>query len=537
MLKQLLINPKTTIQALLLHPITSFPNRPALWVQGLHYTYAELYAMAISIANTIPQDTTQCCVILSSRSVTAYAAILATLLANKAYVPLNPKNNLEHNLYLLSLANTNIVIIDKNSFQEAELFLAACKQSLLVIAHGYNELPTWTKKLTQHQYFFVPQSIKKSALDNKHIQQLPRHNNVYMLLTSGSTGTPKAIMVSQTNLLSYLRNIIERYQPDERDRFSQFAELTFDFSVHDIFVCWAVGACLYSLPENYFMGLPKFVSDHQLTFWASVPSTISTLKQLRKLTPGMFNSLRCSIFCGEPLAVQLARVWHEAAPYSIIDNLYGPTEATVAITGYRWEAGSISPDTDSAIIPIGKPFVGQSIAIIDTQRNRVPAGVIGELCLSGSQVINGYWCNPKLSCERFIVMPDCPEKIWYKTGDLVLWDDHHGLLYKGRCDDEIKIRGYRVDRAEIEVILRRMADTELVAVLPLPVTEEGLILGIVAFIAEPQKDIALILQQCRKQLPNYMVPLKIILLDAMPFNSHGKVNYPKLAQLLKTTIA
>src|SRR5438034_7176814 len=129
-------------------------------------------------------------------------------------------------------------------------------------------------------------------------------------------------------------------------------------------------------------------------------------------------SLRCSLFCGEPLPAAYAQSWQEAAPNSIVENLYGPTEATIAIAHYRWDSKRSSGECVNGIVPIGRIFEGQQFRVTDSQGEKAPIGESGELCLSGSQVTNSYWNNPAKTQMQFVRLTGASEQVWYRTGDL-----------------------------------------------------------------------------------------------------------------------
>jgi non-ribosomal peptide synthetase component F len=225
-------------------------------------------------------------------------------------------------------------------------------------------------------------------------------DGAYLLFASGSTGTPKGVLISHQNVVAYLRTVLSRYRPRPDDLFTQLFDFSFDLSVHDMFVCWNSGACLYCPPAGALMSPGPFVRKHELTFWFSVPSTAATMARLRMLAPGELASLRVSLFCGEALPAGLARMWRQAAPNSIIDNLYGPTEATIAITAYRAPDDGTFPGK-GRVVPIGVPFPGQQAAVIDADGNLVADSEPGELWVGSSQVATGYWHLPEITAERF----------------------------------------------------------------------------------------------------------------------------------------
>src|SRR5262249_22796202 len=139
-------------------------------------------------------------------------------------------------------------------------------------------------------------------------------DGAYLLFTSGSTGAPKGVLVSHRNVTTYLRSVAARYTPNPEDRFTQLFDLTFDLSVHDMFLCWGAGAALYCPPESAKMAPREFVRRHELTVWFSTPSTAAFMLRARMLRPGDFPSLRWSLFCGEPLPKRVAEAFAAAAP-------------------------------------------------------------------------------------------------------------------------------------------------------------------------------------------------------------------------------
>jgi acyl-CoA synthetase (AMP-forming)/AMP-acid ligase II len=230
--------------------------------------------------------------------------------------------------------------------------------------------------------------------------------------------------------------------------------------------------------------------------------------------------------------MRVAREWQQAAPSSTVENLYGPTEATIAFTAYR--VPDDSEDDEPDIVPIGWPLPGQEISVIAPNGRPVPNGEPGELYLSGSQVAGGYWRLPEKTTERFAPPQGVRNGMgWYRTGDLVLNSSKHGLRFLGRIDRQVKIRGYRVELQEIETVMRSTAGTDTVAVIPWPVMRNGLALGVVGFVSGRQATIREILDECHKQLPEYMVPSDINDLAEWPLNSNGKTDYNALRLIVE----
>jgi amino acid adenylation domain-containing protein len=500
-------------------------------VDGERITYRALQRLADKITSTILQQEDgglPLVALWAHRSKTAYAGILSILGAGKGYVPLNPKFPIERTRRMLALSGCGMLIAGTEGFQQLPKLLTEVDRPLTVILPDLVDAIGLASDFPGHRFV----ASKEMADDSFSFRpEVSPTRIAYLLFTSGSTGQPKGVPITQSNVRSYLQYICDRYDVNETDRFSQEFDLTFDLSVHDMFVCWERGACLFSVPEKSVMAPAKFIREHQLTMWFSVPSVIGVLARMRLLSPGCFPSLRYSLFCGEPLAASHAQLWQEAAPNSILENLYGPTETTIAISHYRWHQTGSSAESVNGIVPIGWVFAGQHCSVIDVERNTVPAGVAGELCLCGSQVTTGYWNDPKKTQEQFVRLP-AGEKPWYRTGDMVRQGGNGCLYYLGRMDHQVKIRGYRVELQEIEAVLRRACGTEQVVSIAWPV-ENGSADGVVAFVAGVAAlDVSRALDHCSKILPGYMVPGKIYLCDEMPLNANGKIDRPRLVCLL-----
>jgi amino acid adenylation domain-containing protein len=354
----------------------------------------------------------------------------------------------------------------------------------------------------------------------------------YLLFTSGSTGEPKGVAVTHANVRAYAGALCRLFAVNEHDRFSQMSDLSFDWSVHDLYVCWEGAACLVSVPESAHLAPAKLVREQRLTMWASVPSAVGLMQSFHMLKPGAFPSVRASVFCGEPLPAAYADAWQRAAPNSIVENLYGPTETTVAITRYRWDGAHSPAQCRDGIVPIGWMFDGQQGRVVDADLRAARPGEPGELCLAGSQVALGYWQNPAETARRFVTLPDAGDARWYRTGDLVRQDDDGCLYYLGRLDDQIKIRGYRVELQEIDHVVRQAAHADMVMTVAWPV-RDGSAEGVVTFVAgsDPGGTEG-VLAACRARLPDYMVPREIRFLDALPLSANGKIDRRRLVQLL-----
>lgn len=342
-----------------------------------------------------------------------------------------------------------------------------------------------------------------------------RHSDpeiAYVMFTSGSTGEPKAIEIPHAAAIAYVSHTVERLELGPEDRVSQMHDLTFDFSVHDVWPTWSAGACLCVVPREERFAPAAFIQRQELTVFSCVPSVLASMDRLRLLKPGAFPTLRRAVFCGEALPVELAVKFQEAAPNCVVENMYGPTETTVGITSYRWDPDLSPSRCRRGLVPIGWPFPGQLAEVVD-----------GELWLSGSQ-LGRYLDDP--NHLAFVTPAGSGEPWdgvrWYRTGDLVEQDEGGCLHFVGREDHQVKILGHRVELGEVEAAVRRATGASEVVVL-----ESDGELRAVVVTDELPTDLHRTLG-----LPAHMVPRRWDVVDELPRNENGKVDRRKLAESL-----
>lgn len=513
-------------------------SRPALFVDDTYYSYAELLRRVIRIASALerldPNPDHPLAALFACRSLTAYASLLAILYSGKGYVPLNPYFPLGRNLHIADLGAIEMMVVDAGCEQQAPEVLGQMQNNLTVLLPDRTTLPDWTRSFSRHRFYTQAEIF--GSPPHVHAPKQRAGAIAYLLFTSGSTGIPKGVMVLPDNVNAFVASMLGRYQPTPEDRFSQSSDLSFDASVYDLFVCWGAGACLYSIPQKIRMAPAKFIKEHSLTFWESVPSVITFMKRMYQLKPGVFPALRWSLFGGELLTQEAVQLWQAAAPDSKIENTYGPTEGTICITGYVWQPEHSAAECLNGAVPIGRPYPGQTTAIlIDNELYQEQEGVKGELCLSGSQVTRGYWNNRTETERCYMERVDAAGQTrrWYKTGDLVTWKKGVGYYYLGRVDRQLKIRGYRVELTEIELVLRQVSRSDQVAAVGWPIVA-GNVAGIVGFVCGSKRTDADILAECSQRLPYYMMPRQLRRPAMLPLNASGKTDLLKLVASLNS---
>lgn len=500
------------------------PDRPALQLDTSVLSYAQLRALAATLAQTLaahaPAGEPALTAVFAHRSVTAYAGVLAGLFRGHGYVPLNPGFPTDRTRSMLVRSDCRSLIVDTHGAQQLGEVLDGVAQSLVLLLPEHDDVSALATQWPQHRFLGKHDLVDGSGW----VPAATDPNGIaYLLFTSGSTGQPKGVMVAHRNAVPYIDAMVERYGVTEHDRFSQTFDLTFDLSVHDMFVGWERGACLCAPTQAQKMFPGRYITDCGITMWFSVPSTAVLMNRLKMLKPGKYPQLRYSLFCGEALPVEIVQKWAEAAPQSVVENLYGPTELTIACTLYRWNAQTSPAQSEHGVVPIGEPYPGMTLLVADEHLREVQVGEAGELLMTGPQLTLGYYKDAQRTAAAFVVPPGRSE-VYYRTGDRVRRPvPGQPLVYLGRIDNQIKIQGYRVELGEIEAILRQEAGVDVAIAVGWPVTASGAD-GIVGFLGADQADTAAIRERVISRLPPYMHPSELRLVSEFPLNANGKVD-------------
>ncbi len=512
------------------------PDRPALEVSGRRIPYSELRNWAASLAATLqaaaPADPAYTAV-YASRSPAAYCGILAALLRGHGYVPLNPRFPADRNAFFLQRTGAQALIVDAEGEKTLGHLIGDSEGLIIVLPHRPS-VSDLRAKWPQHR--FVGANELRTAAEWRQ-PEVELDAVAYVLFTSGSTGEPKGVMITHRNISHLLRTMVSRYKMDANDRVSQFADLTFDPSVFDVFAAWECGGCVCCPDAKTLLNPSSFLVENGITIFQSVPSNGLLIKRLGGLKPGRFPKLRVSLFGGEALPMELCRDWQAAAPNSILENLYGPTEVTINSTAYRWHSETSPAECEHGFAPIGALLPGVQGMVVDEEFSQVADGEKGQFLLAGPQRTPGYLGDSARTKGAFVI-PQGARESYYRTGDLVSRVPGKGYYaYHGRLDFQVKVFGMRIELGEVEAALKAATGGAEAAAIGWPVTPTG-VGGIVAFIAGPArpKNQDQVKEALRRRLPPQMVPRAIRFLEKLPLNHNGKIDRLALRRSLDSSV-
>lgn len=489
------------------------PDRLAVFAGGCHASYGELAATASKLAGHFgPPKGSGRVGILATRSVEAYAGILAAGWCGGTYVPLNLKWPEERLAILLDKLELEALVVDANGAALLTPAVLAAAPQKIVIADAAPVVaaPAGVSivRFGDIEAAPMPEPVE---VDPDHI--------AYVIFTSGTTGLPKGVVISCGSLAHYLEKTRGWTRLTADDRIAETCDVTFDLTVHNMFLAFEAGASLNILSPLDMLAPGRFVRARECTVWMSVPTLITLMRNSGALKPGVFPSLRLSIFCGEPLPLSAAQAWAEATPNGSVENIYGPTEGTVICM--RQTLTNLPVVTERRnILAIGTPYDTMEVAILDAEQNPLADGTPGEIALSGPQLAVGYFGSPEQTERQFRIFRG---QRWYLTGDLGMRDADGVFHHLGRTDNQVKVKGNRIELEEVEMHLRRASGSDLVAVVAWPVENESP-QGLVGFVAGSAAGATDIQARMAASLQRYMVPGRIDLVEQLPVNINGKVD-------------
>lgn len=473
---------QAVIQQLFEQQVEKTPNHPALVYKDQKWTYRELNEQANQLARNLRSkgiDREQIVGIMINRSPELIISILAVLKAGGAYLPIDPDYPAGRIQYMLDDSQAKLLLV----------------QPGLQVPADY-----------QGNVLVISSSLMRGDASNLPVINKPC-DLAYMIYTSGSTGNPKGVMIEHSNLCNLVQ-IAQPYQIRENTRVLQFASISFDASVAEIFPTLTIGATLY-LEEKMVLldDLVKYLKEKRINNVTLPPSVLQSIPHEE------LPDLETIISAGEACTPDLVNKWGASRTFI---NAYGPTEATVCTTYAKYNGAADKT-------PIGKPFFNQQVYIVNKDHQLQPVGVPGELCISGDGLARGYWNRPELTAEKFVENPFVPGTKMYKTGDMARWLPDGNIEYLGRFDEQVKIRGHRVELGEITNRLLKHPSVEKATVVA-HTNETGQSYLCTYFTATDPWSVHELRQHMMKELPEYMVPAFFMELEQIPLTPNGKID-------------
>lgn len=501
--------PATTLSALVADQARKTPDAPALADANWQFSYREMRQQVVALAQLLRQRGVKpgdSVAVALPRSVFLTLALHGIVEAGAAWLPLDTGYPDDRLRMMLEDARPSLLIASEDQlarFSDIPGLESLCYQQPLAVADD------------------APLALSK-----------PDHT-AYIIFTSGSTGRPKGVMVGQTAIVNRLLWMQDRYPLSADDVVAQKTPCSFDVSVWEFWWPFIAGARLVMAePEAHRdpQAMQQFFAHYGVTTTHFVPSMLAAfVASLDADSVAACRTLR-RVFCsGEALPTELCREW-ERLTGAPLHNLYGPTEAAVDVSWYPACGPELAAVTGSSV-PIGWPVWNTGLRILDAAMRPVPPGVAGDLYLTGIQLAQGYLGRPDLTASRFIADPFAPGERMYRTGDVARWLANGAVEYLGRSDDQLKIRGQRIELGEIDRAMSALPDVAQ-AVSHACVFNQAAATGgdarqLVGYLVSDSGlplDTAALKARLAEQLPPHMVPVVLMQLAELPLSANGKLD-------------
>ncbi|MBD0265894.1 MAG: amino acid adenylation domain-containing protein, partial [Tolypothrix sp. Co-bin9] len=492
------------INQLFLEQLALTPDNIAVVFENQQLSYSQLNARANQLAHYLQNlgvGTEVLVGICVERSLEMLVGILGILKAGGAYVPLDPTYPQERLAFMLSDAQTPVLLT-----QERLLATLPNTQARIVCLDT-----DW-------------EDIALQSPENPH-SNLTSENLAYVIYTSGSTGTPKGTLITHQGLVNYLSWCIDAYPLETGKGSCVDSSIAFDATITGLFAPLLVGNQVQLLPED--LGIEALsIALQSNSNYSLIKITPAQLELLAQQLPSQIaiGKTQAFIIGGENLTAQHIAYWQKFAPETLLINEYGPTETVVGCCIYKVPDGKHF----SGSIPIGRPIANTQLYILNESLQPQPIGVPGELYIGGAGLARGYLNRPELTTEKFISNPFVGAKSprLYKTGDLARYLPNGDIEYLGRIDHQVKIRGFRVELGEIEAVLGQHPDIQNSLVVAHE--DESANQRLVAYVVPNSKTeipkSSNLRDFLKQKLPDYMVPAVFVMLKTLPLTSNGKVD-------------
>lgn len=490
-----------TIHQLFEEQVLRTPGKVALILENDKITYRELNEKANQLARKLrlrgvrPDSVVG---LLVPRSFELIIAILGILKAGGAYLPIDPDYPEERIKYILEDSGAEILLSQKGLCQE--------------LCFDGEVIDLYEKSLY---------SGNSSNLENINTSD----DLIYIIYTSGSTGKPKGVMIEHKGVVNYITWANKVYVREDALDFALYSSISFDLTVTSIFtpILYGNKIVIYKSADDEIL-IRKVFKDNKAGIVKLTPSHLQLIKDMDNTG----SNIKRIILGGEDLKTELCRQIHSSFDGDIeIYNEYGPTETVVGCMIYKYD---YQKDTRASVL-IGKPSDNTKLFIMDRYMNLVPIGICGELYIAGDGVARGYINRSELTDERFI-RNIYGSKVLYKTGDMARWFSKGDVEYLGRNDDQVKVKGYRIEIGEIEKkLLLHEKVNECVVIAVEKTAGDKYLCGYI--VSDEEIASSELRRYLSGELPAYMIPSIFIRIDKIPLTPNGKLNIKELPKAYK----
>lgn len=476
------------------------PNRIAINCQGELVTYQELEQRANQWANFLIDKGVKPghkIALFLECSVNLYVTMLGIIKSGAAYIPIDAHTPIDRVEYILENSQASFIL----STQVLSKTLKSTQTTTILAVDILED------KIAKQSYS-RPDSLQININES---------DLCYVIYTSGTTGRPKGVGVPHKSVCQYVQATQNIYKPNAQDKVYQGFSIAFDASLEEIWMAFASGATLVvGTTDAVHSGaaLAEFLNFHQITILSTVPTMLVILGE-------QIPSLRLLVLGGEVCSADLVKQW--SRPGLTIYNTYGPTEATIIATYVECDPNNP--------VTIGRPIPGTEIYILNENFEPTKPNEPGQLCIGGLGLAKEYINNPELTASKFVTNPAKPDSKIYLSGDLACFTEDGNIQFLGRMDEQIKLRGFRIELAEIEAVLQQCQGVRSAAV-----TVKELNPGIQTLVAYlvPEKASTLQIEELSKHLqsilPEYMVPGLFEIIPELPLLQSGKIDRKHLPE-------
>lgn len=451
-------------------------------------------SLGASIAKNAETGRTKPVIVYMEKSIKSIVSFMGILYAASPYVPI------DYNIPLLRFEKT------------VENLMPAAIITDAAGAEKIRDIKTETKIL------IFDELINTAENSENYANSVCDLDIAYIMYTSGSTGTPKGVAVSHRGVIDYINWIADTFPIDENSIIGMQSAFHFDNSIFDMFVPMLTGAKTVIIPEILFMypeKLADFIRESEISVILWVPTVMINMAVSGALD---FEKMKLIMFAGEVMPVKHLNQWQKAMPSCMYVNMYGPTEATDIATYYIVDREYKNHET----LPIGKACANMRTIILNEKNEKCKTLEQGELCILGSGVALGYWNAPKLTQKAFTQNPlnSKYDEIIYRTGDLAYENEDGNIIFLGRRDSQIKLRGNRIELGDIESAAAA-ADGIKSACAVFDEAKGEIVLYLETAEEIKERKFRLFLKEL---IPSYMVPSKIITMESFPHTASGKID-------------